>query len=191
MENSVSFKAGLSKDVAVVLSCPGKVEANSTPPQPAMGHTGTNLDDLMGILFQKYPDWGLLREQITIANSWDKVEYKEAGRGRSEATFDEVLTPVNLNRLYRQIRDTTKMILVCGDNAKVAVLALQYAKTFNNTVKFIYLQHIGNVGLNKTIKYDLSGNELIRTNSDKIKAQNRTKRIEVVAREVMKQLQSS
>ncbi len=190
MENSVSYKAGDLDEFTVILSCPGKDEEQSNPQMPAMGKTGDNLEQLLTLLTPNLQGMSLTRGNITIANSWDKVEY-EVKTGRSEATAVEVLDAQNLDRLYLEIKDTKSVILACGDNAKIAILALRYAKDFEPNVKFAFIQHLGNRGLNSTINRGVNGTKLISTNSAKIKKKNRIARLTVVMHDILTQLSES
>lgn len=190
MKNSVSYKAGDLDEFSVILSCPSQDEDQSIPQSPAMGKTGDNLKQLLTLLAPNLQGISLTRDDITIANSWDKVEY-EAKTGRSEATLVEILDAKNLDRLYSQVKDTKSVILACGKNAKIAILALRYAKDFNPDIKFAFIQHLGNRGLNSTISTDINGAKLVSTNSTKIKKDNRIARLIVVMHDILIQLSKS
>jgi hypothetical protein len=64
-----------------------------------------------------------LRSAYVLTNSWLQIEYP-AKTGRSEATAAEILSPANLDRLELELVGITT-ILICGQKAKHAVLALQ------------------------------------------------------------------
>lgn len=115
------FEKGKNNDVTLILSCPGQKEQVEN--RPAAGTTGKNLEVILGVLNgQKGISWN--RRDITITNSWDKVEYNALTK-RTQATKSEVLTQENLERLYREIMDTQKYIVVFGNRASIAINALQ------------------------------------------------------------------
>ena len=108
---------------AFVFSCPGQKE--ELLGHPCAGATGRNLDLALPKLHALCPERfnSPLRSEYVLTNSWSQVEYP-AKTGRSEATATEILSPDNLNRLERELAGI-QTILICGQKAKHAVLALQ------------------------------------------------------------------
>jgi hypothetical protein len=107
---------------AFVFSCPGQRE--ELLGHPCAGATGRNLDLALPKLHAQCPDLftSPLRSAYVLTNSWPQIEYP-AKTGRSEATATEILSPANLDRLERELTSITT-ILICGQKAKHAVLAL-------------------------------------------------------------------
>lgn len=108
---------------AFVFSCPGQKE--ELLGHPCAGATGRNLDLALPKLHAQCPDRfrSPLRSDYVLTNSWSQIEYP-AKTGRSEATIAEVLSVDNLDRLEQEL-DGIQTIVICGQKAKHAVLALQ------------------------------------------------------------------
>jgi hypothetical protein len=193
MENTVYYKKGSENEIAFVFSCPGKVEKDSVPPEPAKGETGNNLDMVIELLSTEYGRNEISRTKATIANSWSNVEfYSNGGTGRSEAKIEEVMDVENLNRLADEIEGIEKYIFACGINAKATVMTLKYGQKLNQNVKVFGLRHLGNQSINK-IDTDKDGQHIYvyktagkmpksekRTFAD-IKRDNKKRRLEKVA----------
>ena len=111
------FTRGSETDIAFVLSCPGKHEEAAR--HPAAGNTGRNLERLLALLGPRLGMSTLTRTHITIANAWAGVEYQSA-TGRSEASDDDVKQTGNIRRLADELRHVTKLIVFCGEKAKLA-----------------------------------------------------------------------
>lgn|GEM_PF-923463 len=182
MKNSAHYKAGSKNEIAVILSCPGKDEASATPPEPAKGQTGKNLETILGILTNDYGHSGFTRDEICITNAWDQVEYSNgAGNtGRSEATILEILNARNLDRLANEINKIEKIIICCGINAEAAILALLYADKICLSVKIITINHLANRSLNSSIKYALDGSEIKHYFYAKDKPADETRSLETI-----------
>lgn len=191
------YEKGSESKIAVVLSCPGQDEEKAQ--KPAAGQTGNNLENVLNILRDTYGLNNFERGKITITNAWSQVEYENKTK-RSQADNKEILEENNLNRLADEIKDITDFILCCGDKAKIAVLALQQQGKFNQNCGILEVPHLGNQGMNATIKEDINSNEIIsyKKASDKpkeearslkkIRADNRISRLDVVAKEVYEQI---
>jgi hypothetical protein len=108
---------------AIVFSCPGQKE--ELLGHPCAGATGRNLDLALPKLHRLCPDrfTSPLRSDYVLTNSWSQIEYP-AKTGRSEATATEILSADNLDRVERELAGI-QTILICGQKAKHAVLALQ------------------------------------------------------------------
>jgi hypothetical protein len=108
---------------AFVFSCPGQKE--ELLGHPCAGATGRNLDLALPKLHAQCPErfTSPLRSDYVLTNSWSQIEYP-AKTGRSEATAAEILSSDNLARLERELAGI-QTILICGQKAKHAVLALQ------------------------------------------------------------------
>ncbi|OLS38912.1 hypothetical protein BTR22_04510 [Alkalihalophilus pseudofirmus] len=185
------FKKGTKNEVAFVFSCPGAAEEAAN--KPAAGRTGTNLEQLLNILSQKYGDnieWS--REAITITNAWSQVEYRKL-TGRTEATVREVLTEENLTRLEAELRAVEGLVITSGGRAALAVNALKSAGRIHNEVKVLHIRHLGLRGLNQ-IKVDVKGEPILSVADQLAKApslsspqagrENTMRRLEVVADEI-------
>lgn len=158
MKNPVHFTSGTENKIAFVFSCPGKEERDAKPQGPAKGQTGTNLNRLIGLLSEVDRFKGLRRDKVTITNSWDKVEFKEA-TGRTEASIPEVLSAKNLNRLAKEIENIEEIVFACGKNAQAALLKLKTDKKLNLKVKVFNLRHLGNRSISQ-IKVDKHGRKI-------------------------------
>ncbi|MDB4297569.1 hypothetical protein N9901_02315 [Flavobacteriaceae bacterium] len=157
----VHFEPGIKSKIAIVFSCPGRLEQNAIPPGPAKGETGENLRKVLSILTQQYGLDGYTRPEITITNSWSKVEFDSTGgTGRSEATIEEIITPENLDRLSSEIGTINHYIFASGVNATIACNVLQYSGKLDLQVKIIELHHLGNRSINQ-INIDKNGNKII------------------------------
>jgi hypothetical protein len=108
---------------AFVFSCPGQKEEQLG--HPCAGATGRNLDLALPKLHAQNPVRFVspFRSAYVLTNSWPAVEYP-AKTGRSEATMTEILDNRNLDRLENELRGIAT-ILICGQKARHAVLALQ------------------------------------------------------------------
>lgn len=189
------YEKGLQNDIAFVFSCPGAKEKQEN--KPAAGQTGANLGRLFSILSLKYGQktkWS--RNDVTITNSWGKVEYKRL-TGRTEASVNEVLTSGNLLRLEQEIKGIKKAIICCGDRAISAVTNLANMKKLDPLVKVIEIRHLGFQSLNQ-IKNDINNMPIYSVNKEKmmgntktrklIGSDNTNKRLEVVAYKIMNDL---
>lgn len=164
MKNSLSYQKGpQNSKVAFVFSCPGRHEEEAK--RPAAKATGNNLAVLLEILNESNAlNYALEREKITIANAWAKVEYRSATQ-RTEATSEEVLQAENINRLANELAHVSEYIICCGEKAKIAVCAANSTKLINKNCKLIFVNHIGNSGLNR-IKIDVTGQPILTVPTD-------------------------
>jgi hypothetical protein len=185
------YQKGKKNEVAFVFSCPGAVE--ETANKPAAGRTGTNLQQLLTLLSQKYGEtieW--TREAITITNAWSQVEYRKL-TGRTEATVREVLTEENITRLEAELRPVKQLIITSGGRAALAVNALKSAGRINDKVKVLQIRHLGLRALNQ-IKIDVNGEPILSVaeqlakdptlSSPQAGRENTKKRLEFVAAEI-------
>lgn len=156
--NSVHYEKGSENEIAFIFSCPGQKEEKSTPPGPAKGQTGVNLEVLLEILSLQPETNGICREKITITNAWPRVEYKKA-TGRSEATKEEILDYDNIDRLAKELITIKKYIFVSGKKAEIAVMKLIEENKLKNSVRVFKFRHLGNQSLNQ-IKEDKNGEEI-------------------------------
>lgn len=174
------YKEGNKNEITLVFSCPGQEEEKQG--EPAAGQTGKNLDMLLKLLNNSLNYIGsFTREDVTITNSTTKVEYKER-TGRKEATEAEVLNEENIERLYTEIKNTEKLIICFGDNAKLGVNKI-LEKYDNIKAETIYVKHIGMQGINSTISIDINGKEIIAKNPG-----NTKKRLEVIEVKIKEQI---
>ena len=148
------LQRGTRNQIAVVLSCPGRVEEERN--SPAQGATGTNLDCLLDIMRDSYHFDYSDRRQLTITNAWSRVEYvtqSSTGRtGRTEPTLGEVLCPGNLDRLACDIDPIEHIIICCGNLARQAIQRLQYCRRLRDGIRVARLPHLGNQSINRKFK---------------------------------------
>ncbi len=157
MKNTPHFESGTEKKIAFVFSCPGRYEEINC--KPAAKTTGKNLEILMNIINKKLNTNDFKRGKVMITNSWPTVEYPEK-TGRSEATKKEILNINNLNRLGKELKDITKIIIGCGKKAELAVKILNENNIFQKKTKIIFIPHLGMMSLNTLIKKDISGKNI-------------------------------
>lgn len=192
---SAHFQKGKKNNVAFVFSCPGRHEKAADC--PAAKATGTNLRRLLAKLCEALNRNDLPRENITIANAWDRVEYKEL-TSRSEATDREIKENDNIYRLSIELSHVTEFIVFCGDKARIASEQLAQKNIVNSSPRFLFLEHLGTRGLN-SISSDLYGREIISADKQieqgrnsskrKIQFENTDKRLDVVVKSILEQLE--
>ena len=175
VSNKCHFNMGKRKNkVAFVFSCPGQYEEKEQ--KPTVGQTGKNLDTLLvylqkqnNIIFQ-YRD----RYSYRITNSWDKVEFKSR-TGRTEATKKEINTKENIERVKKEL-DGIDIVIFFGKNAQRIVDLLN----FNGMI--LRTRHLSFQSLNQ-IEQDINGSVLMKGET-----KNTEKRLEVVAEDILSQL---
>ena len=141
------FQGCAGATTAFVFSCPGQKE--ELLGHPCAGATGRNLDAALPKLHALAPKLfsSSSRAVYVLTNSWSQIEYP-AKTGRSEATAAEILSPDNLNRLERELEGITT-ILICGQKAKHAVLALQAQGRLAKTkTKVAIVMHLSPLAVN-------------------------------------------
>ena len=139
------FQPCAGATTAFVFSCPGQKEEQLG--HPCAGATGRNFDAALPKLYALLPTVFLSPERrcYVLTNSWSQIEYP-AKTGRSEATAAEVLSLNNLNRLAHELSGIST-ILICGQKAKQAVLALQ-AQGRLKSAKVVCLMHLSPLAVN-------------------------------------------
>ena len=173
--NACHLNIGNKKNkVAFVFSCPGQSEEKAQ--KPAAGQTGKNLDALLVYLNKKnstiFRDTD--RYEYRITNAWDKVEFKSR-TGRTEATKKEISTEENISRMKRELNGMD-IVIFFGEKAQRIKNLIDFSGIILTT------QHLSFQSLNQ-IKKDKNGIKLM--NKEK---KNTEKRLEVVAEEVLCQL---
>ncbi len=166
---SCHLQKGRKNRVAFVFSCPGRHEEADN--RPAAKTTGKNLDKLLKKLSERLNQSDLLRENITITNSWNKVEYKLLTH-RTEATDKEIFSQGNISRLNDELRNITHFVVCCGDKATSVIDKC----TLKNNVKVLSTVHLGTRGLNK-ISNDLYGQKIINAESQMVSGDMRSKKV--------------
>lgn len=182
---------GSENKVTFVFSCPGRYEKIANA--PAAKVTGANLSKLLEKLSLALNRNDLTREKITITNAWDKVEYKNC-TGRSEAIDSEICEPKNIKRVKLTIQHTEDFIVCCGEKAQLAVQSCN----LNSKVKQVFIQHLSTRSLIQ-IKKDINGENISSAESlrldgtgrtlKKIQADNTSRRLEVVCKSIIDQLE--
>lgn len=153
LKNAVHLEVGHTTKVAFVLSCPGRHEAQASPPGPAKGKTGCNLDELVALLDRDQKRAFLRRGNARITNAWARVEYGGCGgTGRAEPNDSEVLDPMNLKRLATELADIEEAIICSGRKATLAVCRLAAEGCLRAEVRVAIVPHLGNRGLNSIMK---------------------------------------
>lgn len=181
MNTTAYYEQGSEKNVTCVFSCPGRLEEKNN--RPVSGVTGSNLNKLFLILNDKLKVNVFERGKVTITNATCKIEYKSK-TGKSEGTKKEVLEDSNLERLFNDLCNTEKYILVFGENAKLALKEIEKRYKFFYNPKIIYVRHLGLQSLNQ-IKNDINHKPLQRGESN-----NTIKRLEVVVEDMLKQMKN-
>lgn len=159
------FSRGSEADIAFVLSCPGRRE--EAIGHPAAGNTGKNLERLLALLGSRLGIPTLTRTHITIANAWAGIEYQSA-TGRSEASDDEVKQTENINRLADELRHVTKLVVFCGEKAKLACRELRARKCLPSSVQVAFVSHLGSQGLNRAIESDVTGRPIVAAREQRL-----------------------
>jgi hypothetical protein len=102
----------------------------------------------------------------------------------------EIRRPGNIKRLAADVQHVTKLIVFCGDKAKIASLELSENQLLLKRPKFAFLGHLGILGLNKIV-IDVDGKTIVNSTDQKksvrceslhqIKSENTRRRLDVVA----------
>lgn len=189
-KNMLYVKDNIQKDsnMCIILSCPGQEELMAD--KVCAGETGENLEKILEIL-RKNDKYNQLkpskfnkekekRYSYTIINSVQDVYFR--GYNGAEADEDEVIKNENVLRIKEELREINiKYFIACGNNAKL--LYEQIQNEFNDA-KVSFVSHIGWVGLRNQYKNDNRQLEGIKDAKKRDK-----KRLELVASEIMKQLE--
>ena len=189
------YQEGIDTQVSCVFSCPGRHEEIAN--YPAAKATGTNLKSLFELLNQHLQTSIFVRELVTITNSWGKVEYKKL-TSRTEANDNEILEAGNLKRLCLEVENTEKYIICFGAKALLAINALKQDNRLFAGVKVLKTDHLSLSRINRVIHNDIHGNPILSAKIQKnngtqknqrvIQKGNTKKRLEVVALEIVEQI---
>jgi len=193
MVNPIHFRKGSENKVAAVFSCPGRIEERECC--PAAGTTGRNLERLLAILrLNEKSKIKAVRKEITITNSWNKIEYLGKNGKRSEATTEEILDSANLERLAQEVANVEEYVLCFGDKAYLAICTLKAQGKLNSECKIIYTRHLSSRSINQ-VTHDMKGQEILAapiarqqgdTRSIKaIENDNSVRRLAVIAKEII------
>lgn len=155
--------------VAVLLSCPGRLEQIAG--KPAAGQTGVILNAILNRI-------GLNRSDIAINNTYARVIYK-AQDGRTEPNYSEALDPKNIRRLEKDLFPEVKIIIAMG---KVAVAAARELQRLHPELVVIDTRHPGFCSLNH-IRTDVNGRHI-----SKGSASATARRVDVVAKNILEQV---
>lgn len=119
---TIDYQKGNNR-VGFVFSCPGKKERNCG--QVCAGATGDNLQILVEYLNNLLPTVfpSSCKDDYRITNASNIVHYKKL-TGDTEASFEEIMEPQNLQRLQEELHDCD--IIICmGNKATEAVSKIQ------------------------------------------------------------------
>lgn len=107
------------------------------------------------------------------------------------------MDPRNLDRLAVEVEGITKLIICFGDKATAAIECLSTKGKIKSKVIIVNLVHLGNQGLNSSIKSAIDGTEIKcystaaekpkdeQRSLEKIRGDNRILRLEVVAQNIL------
>ncbi|MBF8766304.1 hypothetical protein IR009_13845 [Pseudomonas putida] len=119
--NTPAFRKGDKPGIktTIILSAPGQREKAAK--RPAAGQTGKTLQAAIGVWHRadpvRFPSDQL--DDYTIMNSVSKVHYMELTR-TTEGTEAEVREPQNLERIRRELSDSTTVVAL-GKKAQLAI----------------------------------------------------------------------
>jgi|GEM_PF-2628895 len=135
-------EVGTNTRVAYVFSCPGFEELIER--RPAAKQTGDHLNGVIAHLHRWGLDWIPTRDDATITNGWTRVEHTREGSpgwtNRTQARRRDVLQPVNLDRLERELAAITDWIICFGYCAQWAVDALKAQNRL--AARVVHVQHL-------------------------------------------------
>lgn len=177
---------GKNSLVAFVFSCPGSLEEKNK--QLVQGQTGHNLNRLIGIIreeprYQYYFNYEN-RFDYRITNSSNLIHYK-AKDGVSEPSNGEIMSLDNLSRLIKDLKGF-ELVITFGDKAKLAVNS---CRNQLGNPHIINVRHLGFQSINQ-IKKDCNDEEILSSNGDPaVGKQNTKRRLEVIAKEILFQLE--
>ncbi len=165
---------------AFIFSCPGQEERKSG--KLVNGQTGKNLDGMLSILRQQYPDIfpSDNRYDYRITNSSEQVHY-QAYDHKSEPGKKEIMDPQNLLRLKQDI-EGYRYVITFGRCAAAAAKEAASRFGLEQTV-FLYSQHLSFLSLNSSIQTDIHGNPIVRGSKN-----STYKRLEAAAKKITDQL---
>ncbi|MBX9181886.1 hypothetical protein HCG68_13060 [Paeniclostridium sordellii] len=170
---------GIAK-VAFVFICPGQEEQREG--KPVAGQTGKNLEILLSFLNKSLPNVfpSTNRYDYRILNLSVEICYKEKNE-RTIPKISSIRAKENIERIIQEIGDC-EIIIFFSKN-----------KTYNKVIKkikrnlkpkhAIQSRHLGFQSINRGIRCDKSGNELVRGDKG-----NTPKRLEVIAEKIKKEL---
>lgn len=181
------WERGSNTNVAFVFSCPGRREEAAG--RPAAGQTGRNLATLIEALHQRGRTEIPRREEATVTNAWDRVEYKEK-TGRTEASDAEVAQPANLERLAAEIGHIRHWIICFGNKSHHAVSLLHQAGKLQAGCRLVNIGHLSMRRLN-SISVDSEGQSIHPATAPGEGARNTRRRLEVVAGQVVQAMQAA
>ncbi|WP_155893478.1 hypothetical protein [Cystobacter fuscus] len=176
------IEVGTNTQVAYVFSCPGYEELLAR--RPAAKQTRTHLDKVIEHLRRWGPPGVPTSEEATITNAWTRVEYDRSaiGRtGRTEGNEEDLLQPVNLSRLEREIGHITGWVIAFGNRARWALHELKAQNRLRANVA--HTRHLTHFSLIH-IKTGLDG----QTIADLPKGEKRDAQLAVIAAELASQM---
>lgn len=141
------IEVGTNTHVAYVFSCPGADERIER--RPVAGQTGNYLNRVIAHLHRWNLDWIPTREDATITNAWTRVEHTQkespGWTNRTQGEEEDVLQPVNLKRLERELADITDWIICFGDRAHWALDALKAQNRL--AARVVHVRHLTHMSL--------------------------------------------
>ena len=170
----------VESNVCFILSCPGECELREN--KVCAGQTGENLEGIIKKLRvyckSVFPNYD--RYSYNLVNASQKVHF-QALNGKTEDDNDVIASEDNIKRIADVIRkQKIKYVILCGKKAKLLDSCIKDI----GDVKIAYVEHLGLQGINKQIKCDIDGQDIISLpKTDRTDA-----RLEVIADSICKQL---
>lgn len=170
---------GISK-VAFVFICPGQEEDNEG--KPIAGQTGKNLETILYFLNKNHSKLfpSVRKYDYRILNLSDKIFYKKKD-GKTIPPIKCIRTEKNIKRIIRETENCEIVIFFSKNKTYNKVITKIKGKL--KPKQTIQVMHLGFQSINRGIKYDKSGNKLVRGDKG-----NTCKRLEVIAEKIKKEL---
>ena len=183
MCTTVDYNNGTEECViALVFSCPGTEEEKSQ--KLVSGKTGENLDIVLQYLSKKLSSifHSADRYDYRITNS-SNIVHPNANDSRTQPLNSEIKAENNLNRLYSEIKEY-KYVISFGKKAKFAVdSCIEGNKQAPHHIH--YRLHLGLQSINRQIKQDINGNEIVAGKNKNERQKNNQIRLEVIKKELL------
>lgn len=166
--------------VAFVFICPGQEEKKEG--KPVAGQTGKNLEILLSFLNKSLPNVfpSTNRYDYRISNLSDEI-WPKRKNGRTIPLISSIRTEKNIKRIIKEIEDCE--IIIFFSKNKTYNKVIEEIERGLKRKQVIREMHLGFQSINRGIRCDKSGNELVRGDKG-----NTPKRLEVIAEKIKKEL---